>query len=199
MNIEEIRKKLQNRPFGVIGDRKEFSVLIPVVELKEGPALLYEVRGKTILQPGDVCFPGGKMEEGEDVFETALRETEEEIGLSREKIEVLGRFDSLLEVNRVRLHTVVGLIKEESLKDLSLNYEVSETFLVPLKYLEENKPDYFKQEIIQDPTNFPYLEHGIDPNYKWRKAHQDMYFWHYEGHTIWGLTASITEWFLNRL
>ena len=199
MNLEEIRKKLNNRPVGVIGDRKEFAVLIPLIETDEGLSLLYEVRGRTIKQPGDVCFPGGKIEKGEDIVSAALRETQEEIGIKKENIDIIGRFDSLLEVNRLRLHTVVGLLKNEDLKSIKLNYEVSETFTVPIKYFEENEPDYFKQEIIQDPNGFPYEKHGIDPNYKWRKAFQDTFFWHYEGHCIWGITSAITEWFINHI
>ena len=199
MKIEEIRLKLNERPVGVIGDRKEFAVLIPLVETNEGLSLLYEVRGKTVKQPGDVCFPGGKIEKGEDVITAALRETEEEMGIARGDIEVLGRFDSLLEVNRLRLHTVVGLVNGEAISKIKLNYEVSEYFTVPLNYFEENKPDYFKQEVIQDTTGFPYEKHGLDPNYKWRKAFQDTFFWHYDGHCIWGLTSAITEWFINHL
>ena len=199
MNLEEIKTKLKNRKVGVIGDRKEFAILIPLVETNEGLSLLYEVRGKTIKQPGDVCFPGGKIEKGEDVFSAALRETEEELGIKSSDIEILGRFDSLLEVNRLRLHTVVGLVNNEAVSNIKLNYEVSEYFTVPIKFLEENKPDYFKQEIIQDITGFPFDNHGIDPNYKWRKAFQDTFFWHYEGHCIWGITSAITEWFINHL
>jgi len=198
--IDEIKAKLENREVGVIGKRKEFSVLIPVVNTEEGPKLLFEIRGKTINQPGDICFPGGKMEEGEDVFTTALRETEEEIGLDRNKIKVLGQFDSLLEVNRLRLHTVVGLIEEKDIMGLNLcDYEVQEIFLVPLKFFKETVPDYHRNHIIQDDTGFPYEKHGINPNYKWRKAYQDMYFWHWEGKCIWGLTAEITQWFVDEI
>lgn len=199
MNLDIIKEKLKDRPVGVIGKRKEFAVLIPLIEMNDGLHVLFEVRGKTINQPGDVCFPGGKMEEGESVIETALRENEEEMGIPQEDVNIIGRFDSLLEVNRLRLHTAVGVIKEETLKKINLNYEVSEYFTVPVKYLLDNEPDYYKGDIIQDDTGFPYEKHGIDPNYKWRKAYQDIYFWHYEGHCIWGLTAAILQWFLEKM
>ena len=49
-------------------------------------------------------------------------------------------------------------------------------------------------ETYYDAEGFPYEKHGIDPNYRWRDAWQDIFFWHWEGHTIWGLTAAIVEW-----
>ena len=148
ITIEELRSKLDGRPVGVVGKRKEFAVLIPLIEEDGEVKLLFEVRSKDIRQPGDVCFPGGKIEEGESETEAALREMAEETGVGPEYVEVLGRFDSVLEVNRIR----------------------------------------------QDTEGFPYEKHGINPEYKWRDAWQDIFFWHWEGHTIWGLTAAIVQW-----
>lgn len=200
LRIKAIEERLMNRPAGVIGKRREFAVLIPLVQVDGELSILYEVRSAHINQPGDICFPGGKMEDGETVLMTALRETEEEIGLKAEDIRILGQFDSMLEVNRIRMHTMVGEVDPKALKKLNLcDYEVAEVFTIPVRFLIENKPDYYRGEIIQDDTGFPYEKHGIDPDYKWRKAYQDMYFWHYEGKVLWGLTAGITKWFLDEL
>ncbi len=156
--------------------------------------LLFEVRSKDGRQPGDVCFPGGKIEEGETEIGAALREMAEETGVGPEYVEVLGRFDSVLEVNRIRMHTAVGLMKEGWREQLDPDGEVAEIFTVPLKFFKETEPDYYKGRIIQDTEGFPYEKHGINPEYKWRDAWQDIFFWHWDGHTIWGLTAAIVQW-----
>ena len=58
------------------------AVLVPLVQLSSGPALLYEVRSGSVHQPGEICFPGGRVEPGENPVDTALRETYEEMALA---------------------------------------------------------------------------------------------------------------------
>lgn len=194
ITVEELRSKLDGRQVGVVGKRKEFAVLIPLIEEDGEVKLLFEVRSKDVRQPGDVCFPGGRIEEGETETEAALREMAEETGVGPEYVEVLGRFDSVLEVNRIRMHTTIGLLKDGWREQLDPDGEVAEIFTVPLKFFKETEPDYYKGRIIQDTEGFPYEKHGINPEYKWRDAWQDIFFWHWEGHTIWGLTAAIVQW-----
>ncbi|MBR3260464.1 MAG: CoA pyrophosphatase, partial [Firmicutes bacterium] len=124
ITVEELRRKLDGRPIGVVGKRKEFAVLIPLIEEDGEVKLLFEVRSKDIRQPGDVCFPGGKIEEGESETEAALREMAEETGVGPEYVEILGRFDSVLEVNRIRMHTTVGLLKDDWREQLAPDGEV---------------------------------------------------------------------------
>ena len=67
----------------------DYAVLIPFVTTEEGKALLLEVRSQLVKQPGEMCFPGGRVEAGETPVETAVRETCEELGLKPEDIEVI--------------------------------------------------------------------------------------------------------------
>lgn len=57
-----------------------YSVLMPFVTTENGDALLLEIRSDNVKQPGEICFPGGRIESGETPAETAVRETCEELG-----------------------------------------------------------------------------------------------------------------------
>lgn len=194
ININGVKEKMAGRKPGVIGDRKEFAVLIPLVERADGLHLLFEKRSGNIKQPGDICFPGGRIEEGESITECALRETAEEIGVT--DVEVIGQFDSILEVNRITMHTVVGVITEGSIKNARLNSdEVADIFTVPLEFFVTAEPMSHTVRILQDTADFPYEETGIRKDYKWRVGSQEIFIYHYEDRIIWGLTARIAKWF----
>ena len=190
MDINGIKEKMAGRKPGVIGDRKEFAVLIPLLEREDGLHLLFEKRSGNIKQPGDTCFPGGRIEAGESITECALRE----IGIT--DVEVIGQFDSILEVNRITMHTVVGIVTEDSIKNARLNSdEVADIFTVPLDFFVSTKPMSHTVRITQDTADFPYEETGIQKDYKWRVGQQEIFIYHYEDRIIWGLTARIAKWF----
>ena len=194
MDINGIKEKMAGRKPGVIGDRKEFAVLIPLLEREDGLHLLFEKRSGNIKQPGDTCFPGGRIEAGESITECALRETAEEIGIT--DVEVIGQFDSILEVNRITMHTVVGIVTEDSIKNARLNSdEVADIFTVPLDFFVSTKPMSHTFRITQDTADFPYEETGIQKDYKWRVGQQEIFIYHYEDRIIWGLTARIAKLF----
>ena len=194
MDINCIKEKMAGRKPGVIGDRKEFAVLIPLLEREDELHLLFEKRSGNIKQPGDTCFPGGRIEAGESITECALRETAEEIGIT--DVEVIGQFDSILEVNRITMHTVVGIVTEDSIKNARLNSdEVADIFTVPLDFFVSTKPMSHTVRITQDTADFPYEETGIQKDYKWRVGQQEIFIYHYEDRIIWGLTARIAKWF----
>ena len=66
-----------------------------------------------------MAFPGGRLEDGEDWLEAALRETEEEVGLDRGCVEVLGRLDDAWSGSRYQLVPIVGWI--DTLPELTLS------------------------------------------------------------------------------
>ena len=198
MELKTVREKMAGREPGIIDGTKEFAVLIPLVERDGELHVVYEKRAEGIRQPGDVCFPGGKIEEGESIVECALRETAEEIGIT--DVEVIGQFDTMLEVGRITMHTVLGIIKERDLENAVLNTaEVAEIFSVPLEFFDAAQPIIYTGKMIQDVTGFPYEQTGIRSDYKWRVGKQDIYIYHYEKWIIWGLTARITRWFVEKM
>lgn len=119
------------------GSARRAAVLIPILLEPEGPSIVYTVR-KDHLQDhaGQISFPGGSLEASDDsLLDTALREAEEEIDLSRELVEVIGELEEMfIPPSNFRVSPFVGLLLAEA--ELSLHPdEVEEIFTVPLRDL----------------------------------------------------------------
>ncbi len=89
MVIDKLRERLDKYP-QLESNAKLAAVLVPIIKNNEYKLILEKRVEKLGRHSGEVSFPGGIIEEGETPLETALRETEEEIGIPRENIEVLG-------------------------------------------------------------------------------------------------------------
>jgi 8-oxo-dGTP pyrophosphatase MutT (NUDIX family) len=112
------------------------AVLVPII-LREGGATVLLTRRTDHLHhhPGQVSFPGGRVEPHDtSPVDTALRETEEEIGLVREKVELLGSLPQYRTGTGFDVTPVVGLVSPPL--NLALDaFEVAEAFEVPLAFL----------------------------------------------------------------
>ena len=92
MELDKLNKLLEVRTPGLMDATGRYAVLVPLVESEQGWQVLYEVRAaKLHRQPGEVCFPGGKMEGTESPESCALRETWEELSIPQDHIHLLGR------------------------------------------------------------------------------------------------------------
>lgn len=195
MDLETIRKAFDGRKPGTIGKHRFFSVLVPFVEKRgEAPSLLYEVRASGIRQPGEVCFPGGHIEDGESPEECAVRETCEELGISEDTVKIFGAGDTL-QGSGFTLYTFIGTIDLEEAEPFDPDpTEVSELFSVPVDRLFKAVPEHYgeKMEPLID-KDFPYEKVGIDKDYPWRTTEHDIPVYDIDGRIIWGLTARITE------
>lgn len=194
MNLNDIKNKIKNKEPKPIDDDIRFSVLLPLIDIDGELHLIYEVRSKSIRQPGEISFPGGKIEENESPEYAAIRETCEELGMEESNIEVLAELDYATSKSGSFVYTFLGYIK--NIDAYKINYssdEVSELFFVPLSYFLENEPDqYYMNYYPKADNDFPYHMVNEGKNYNWERIRHPVYFYKYKDYIIWGLTAKIT-------
>jgi 8-oxo-dGTP pyrophosphatase MutT (NUDIX family) len=155
-------------------------VLVPLVHRSSGAELLFTKRTDRVeTHKGQISFPGGMVDrEDADIAATALRELEEELGIARSMVEVIGLLDDHATPTGFIITPVVGMLS--SLPEIRPNAdEVEESFLVPLSF-------------FADPANGRSEE-------RWLKGKKhEVWFYDYHGKTIWGATAMIVRSLLDR-
>lgn len=148
------------------------AVLIPVIA-RERPSVLLTLRSAHLpSHAGQISFPGGKIDPDDaGPLDAALREAEEEVGLSRTLVSPLGYLDAYLSRTGFRIVPVVGIVRPEF--GLTLNPgEVDEAFEVPLDFLMS--PDNHQRE-----------------SREWLGLMRTFHAMTYEKRRIWGITAGI--------
>jgi len=176
---EQCLAKLGSLQYRVLtsGFRREAAVLILVFEHDGEPYFVLTRRTQEVeTHKGQISFPGGMRQDGEPLEQTALRETFEEIGIQSSQIEILGRFHDYISVTEYRVSPFVGIIKEPFTVKIQPR-EVAEVLSVPF-------------HIFRDPGRLR-VEQQPRPG-----RMIDVYFYSYQDHTIWGLTARIIKEFL---
>lgn len=151
------------------------SVLVPLVTHPDRMSLLLTQRTAHLHDhAGQVSFPGGRVDpQDADAIATALRETEEEIGLSRRHIEVIGSLPDYVTGTGFRVTPVVALVHPPF--DLTADsFEVAEIFEVPMAFLM-NGSNHERRS-----AEFPN-----------RPGRRSFYAMPYEGYFIWGATAGM--------
>lgn len=176
------------------------SVLIPIIEKNNSLHILFQKRSHLLnVQPGEISFPGGGFEISDSSFkETALRETFEEIGIPKEDIDIISQLDIMTQANIIII-PFLGKIK--TLDKLKLNkYEVEEIFTIPIDFFIENEPKSFKCDLkMCFPQNFPFEKIPNGKNYSFSPLKRFIYFYEYENHVIWGITAQILKNFIDTI
>lgn len=195
MNVENIKEALSAGGYRVENDFRHYAVLIPIVETVDGLSLLYEVRGKDLdRQPGEICFPGGEVEKGEGYGECALRETEEEIGVSSDRIELLDELTTIYGVGRFAMHCFPAILDAEAMESLELNEEVDEVFTVSLEKLMNTELELFHASVTQEgPEDFPYDRVTGEESYPWSRMKSPVPVYDVGDRVIWGLTGRATK------
>ena len=149
------------------------AVLVPLIPRGDDVTVLLTQRTAHLHDhPSQISFPGGRVEgSDESRVETALREAEEEIGLARERIEVVGNLPDYEIPSGFRISPVVGWIEPPF--ELKLDpFEVTAAFEVPLSF-------------VLDPANHQRR------SYHFNGRHRDYLAMPYQGRYIWGATAGM--------
>ncbi|MGD9568430.1 MAG: CoA pyrophosphatase [Sedimentibacter sp.] len=201
MNLSEIKNIMKNASPKPIDDDLRFSVLLPLIEIGGELNLIYEVRSKSIRQPGEISFPGGRIEEYESPEFAAVRETHEELGIKESNIEIISELDFATSKSGSFVYTFLGYINNTDAKKINFNKdEVSELFFVPLSYFIENEPEkYFMNYLPKADSDFPYHMVNNGKDYDWESIRYPVYFYKYKNYIIWGLTAKITYSFIRKI
>jgi len=158
---------------------RQAAVLIPLLYENDHWSLLFTRRTDTVIDhKGQVSFPGGAQEAQDDSDEdTALRETEEEIGLLSQNVRVLGKLPAFQTISSYQITPVVARIDLWPV-DLRLSEaEVSRVFTIPVAWLASC--DHWQEQI--------YRQHPV------------IFYQQFDGELLWGITASITQQFLRQM
>lgn len=196
MNYSQIKDKLKDYNHSILGANKAMnaSILVPLVEIDGELNLLFEIRSQNLRsQPGDISFPGGKIDpEDKSPLAAALREVHEELGIEADAIDVVTELDLFISPYGLIIHNFLGKINDIS-KIKPNPDEVEDVLLVPLRFFQDNQPVEFMSHMTVDREEFPFhlIPQGRD--YEFRSARSNTLFWLYEGRTIWGFTASIVK------
>lgn len=167
------------------------AVLVPLIQKGGEYHVVFEVRaGSLKTQPGEICFPGGAVERGETPKQAAVRETMEELLISRRQIRVIAPLDVLEAAGAMEIFPFLG-----ALQGYRWSYseaEVDHTFSVPLRWFAEQEPERYETELVTVPEErFPFEDVPGGHDYHWRRGHYDVYFYRREEGIIWGMTAKI--------
>jgi 8-oxo-dGTP pyrophosphatase MutT (NUDIX family) len=177
---EALERGRQRRPIllegdvleGAEGDLMPAAVLVAVVD-RPAPTVILTERPETMRKhPGQISFPGGRIDPGDDgPVAAALREAEEEIALPRGAVELVGMADVYRTITGFEVTPVVGVVPP----DLPLRPqpgEVASMFEAPLDYLLDPR-----RQIVR--------------TVEWRGRERCYYEIEWEGRRIWGATAAM--------
>lgn len=195
--IDKIQKVFNNRVTGLIGNFRKSAVMLLIGEENGEAYIVFEKRAQSLRhQPGDICLPGGKIEEGETPRETAVRETLEELRLESNHVTVIGEMDHFVSPYGSIMYPFVAKLH---VNDISPSpEEVDHVFKVPLSFFLEKEPLLYPMEIgPRLKEDFPYHLVRDGKNYKFSRGILNQYFYEYKEYVIWGFTAMIVKNFID--
>ncbi|GGC22148.1 coenzyme A pyrophosphatase [Novosphingobium marinum] len=158
---------------------RDAAVLIAITEREEPGFLLLHRPSNMRSHPGQVAFPGGKIDPGEDALQAALREANEELGIEARDVSIVGISDELLTGSGYRVTPVIGTIRPDI--EIRPNpAEVAQWFEAPVDF-------------ALDPANHKECRGRFGGR---EYTYLEMYW---ENHRIWGVTAAIISNLAKRL
>lgn len=151
----------------------EAAVLVPLIERNKQLMVLLTKRAQHLKHhPGQISFPGGKVEKFDsNITQAALRETKEEIGIDGDDLHVLGQLHPYHTITGFRITPIVAFVKSNSSTSIDHN-EVDEIFYVPISHFLNTKK-HISLEVVHSTIR------------------QKVRFMPYKQYNIWGATATI--------
>lgn len=194
---------------GILGKEEFFNSVVMVLLMKiDGEYhFVFQKRAEGIRQAGEICFPGGKIDESDKTLQqVALRETCEEMGICPDKIEIVGKLDTLVAPMGVTVDAFIG-IADVSLADLHVNeQEVAQVITIPVSYFLQHTPDQYnvfvevhhsiRNKETGEVTNLlPVEQLGLPAAYKspWGNFRYNVWVYNTNPAVIWGITARIVR------
>ena len=182
------------------------SVLIPFVKINNDYHLLFEKRAANIRQGGEVSFPGGEFDKEIDktLLETAIRETIEELGIEKEKINIIGQLGILM-IPGVVVNAFIAEVEIGNPAKINFDEtEVEKIFTVPVSF-KENPPQTYHINLEAHPFYIdeegkkidllPVEQLKLPPRYSkpWGRFKRKVYVYNFNGEVIWGITAALVK------
>ena len=153
------------------GEHREAAVLVAITDRTEPGLILTQRREDMRTHAGQIAFPGGRVDEGEDAVSAALREAQEELGLNPALVRLLGQADPYVTVTGYWVIPVVGVVPPD-LEMIPNPDEVADWFEAPLDF-------------VLDPAN----QRQMSAEYRGRTRQYYQIDW--QGRQIWGATAAM--------
>lgn len=204
MFLDKLMNQLnENQPL-FIGEETAFrsAILIPLVQVDGEWHILFEVRALTMRkQPGDISFPGGRIDKTDQtLLEAALRETHEELGIDPKTVKNVQQLSPYIASPTFVVYPFVGVIDYDQIIQGYNKEEVEEVFTVPINWLLNYEPTMHLVSVKPTPaSDFPYEKIMNGTDYKWGTRAIEEWFYDYGKYTIWGLTARILKHFVETI
>ena len=201
MFLDKLKDQLSESQSLFIGEETAFrsAVLIPLVQVDGEWHILFEVRSFTMRkQPGDISFPGGRIDPSDSTpLAAALRETQEELGVDPETVTHVRQISPYIASPAFVVYPFMAIIDYSQIIDSYNKEEVEEVFTIPVKWLLNYKPYMHLVSVKPTPSSdFPFEKIMNGAQYQWRTQSIEEWFFDYGKYTIWGLTARILKHFI---
>lgn len=200
-DLMKIKAKLQKKSPLPVDVKNRFSVMIPLIKRKGEIHLLFEKRALTLRnQPGEISFPGGRIEKNESPWDAAIRETCEELLIEEKDLEIYSEGDFLVNPYAAIIYSFIGEIRKDFYEITPSKAEVESIFTVPLSFFMETEPKAYSINLnVNRSDDFPYhlIPNGRD--YKFKRGREEVLFYEYKGQIIWGFTAKMARRFIERI
>ncbi len=183
------------------------AVLILLTLQQEELSFVLEKRAFNIKQGGEICFPGGRFDAIKDssFLDTALRETEEELFIKKEKIKILGPFSKIITAMGSFIKPFVGFINPEDFDILQFDKkEVERIYLEPISFFKQNPPTKYSTQVVVEPFKiengkkiytFPAQELNLPQIYwdSWGHFSHEILVYPKNQCQVWGITAKLIK------